>query len=160
MNILKTQSEESIFQNDTRKRYLFVCTGNTCRSPMAEAVFNRLYKNEDKIAFSAGMSPGGQPLSENARLALESIGIFDFEHVSAMVTFEDMAKAECVIGMTYSHAQRLMMCFPEFASKIVALPMDIEDPYGGDVDVYKLCLGQICEALEFAFSGNYENEDN
>lgn len=160
MDILKTKSNKELFEEDTRKKYLFVCTGNTCRSPMAEAVFNRLYKNEDRFAASAGMSPGGAPLSANAKIALEAIGIRDFNHISSTVSFEDMAAAECVIGMTYSHAQRLMMCFPEFASKIAALPIDIEDPYGGDVDVYKLCLGQICEALEMAFSENYDNEDN
>ncbi len=160
MDTLKTESKKELLDGDARKKYLFVCTGNTCRSPMAEAVFNRLYKNEERIAVSAGMSPGGHPLSANAKSALETIGISDFNHISAMVTFEDMAEAECVVGMTYSHAQRLMMCFPEFASKIVALPIDIEDPYGGDIDVYKLCLGQICEALEMAFSEKYENEDN
>ena len=160
MDILKTENKKELLGGDTRKKYLFVCTGNTCRSPMAEAVFNRLYKNEDKVATSAGMSPGGAPLSQNAKTALESIGICGFNHISSMVSFEDMASAECVIGMTYQHAQRLMMCFPEFASKIVALPIDIEDPYGGDIDVYKLCLGQICEALEMAFSDNYDNEDN
>lgn len=160
MDILKTENNKELIGGDTRKKYLFVCTGNTCRSPMAEAVFNRLYKNEERFAASAGMSPGGVPLSQNAKTALESIGICSFNHISSMVSFEDMAGAECVIGVTYSHAQRLMMCFPEFASKIVALPIDIEDPYGGDIDVYKLCLGQICEALEMAFSENYDNEDN
>ena len=160
MDLLKTENKKELIGGDTRKKYLFVCTGNTCRSPMAEAVFNRLYKNEDRVAVSAGMSPGGVPLSSNAKIALEAIGIRDFNHISAMVTFEDVAEAEMVIGMTYSHAQRLMMCFPEFATKITALPIDIEDPYGGDIDVYKLCLGQICEALEIAFSEEQEDEDN
>ena len=151
---------DKINNEESTKRYLFVCTGNTCRSPMAEAVFNKLYKDSGIVAESCGLMAGGAPLSENARLALEEIGIFDFHHISRQISEELLFSADLIIGMTGEHAARLMMAFPAYATKITVMPLEIEDPYGGDLEIYKICLSQICEALSIGFSENYEDENN
>ena len=150
---------EKEITKETEKTYLFVCTGNTCRSPMAEAVFNKMYRDSGIRAASCGLMAGGQPLSENARLALENIGITDFSHISRPVTEELIFSADLIIGMTGEHAARLMMAFPAFASKITAMPLEIEDPFGGDLEIYKLCLSQICEALSIGFSESSDDEN-
>ena len=143
------------------EKYLFVCSGNTCRSPMAAAVFNRLKAGEGILADSCGISAAfGSPMSDNAILALQGIGIFDTEHSSKPVSEELLYEADVIVGMTSTHAARLMMAFPQFARKIKAMPLEIEDPYGGDLDVYKLCLMQICSALDIGFDLSENDEDN
>ena len=141
----------------TEKQILFVCTGNTCRSPMAAAVYNALYAGDHSQAFSAGLAADGSGISRNAALALLHSGIPNGEnneylaHVSHTVTEADLKKADLVVGITGRHAARLLFAAPAYASKITALPVDIEDPYGGDEGVYEACLSQIREALAQMF---------
>ena len=68
---------------------LFICTGNTCRSPMAHYYLNSLNLNGVK-AFSAGLFADGSPISENSRLALSEAGIDAKNHISHTVTLEDV----------------------------------------------------------------------
>ncbi len=145
-----------------KKQILFVCTGNTCRSPMAAAVFNARYAGEEWQAVSAGLAADGAGISRNAVLALSEAGIpsqpgNDYRtHVSHTVAEADIARAELVVGITNRHAMSLLFAFPEAAGKITALPQDIEDPFGGDAAVYRLCLTQIQQALAEMFVENHE----
>ncbi len=132
---------------------LFVCTGNTCRSPMAEALFNALFAKDGRRATSAGLYATGAPISHNAARALRNRGIEptpdnDYTaHISRTVTEEMVREADLVVGMTGNHAMELMFRFPQYASKIFTMPEDISDPYGGDLGVYEVCLGEIEEAI-------------
>lgn len=161
MNQMITEAElkKTSVENDFGSSVLFVCTGNTCRSPMAEAVFNRFYSDgkTGRRAFSAGLFADGSGISANAENALKKIGITDFSHTSQNVTAEMMRRSEKVVGITSSHAARLMMAFPEFASKITSLPTDIPDPYGGDEEEYDKCLKTIMGALREMFGEPNEN---
>ena len=67
------------------------------------------------------------------------------------MTAEMVAAADEVVGLTGSHVMQLMLRFPEAAGKIRALPMDIADPYGGDLDCYVRCLAQLRRAIELAY---------
>lgn len=152
---------------------LFVCTGNTCRSPMCAALFNDRYAGFTRRAVSAGLAADGSPISENAVRALESRGIISREgndykaHISKNVTESMLEEADIVVGMTSAHAMRLIFAFPRFASKINVMPAEISDPYGGDLSDYEKCLQDIDKALAKAFGikpadcdGSNENEDN
>lgn len=138
---------------------LFVCTGNTCRSPMCAALFNEKYSGLTSYAVSAGLFADGSAISDNAVLALEQYGIKSTEfnnykaHVSRNVTARAMEEADTVIGVTKSHAMELTFRFPAFATKIMPMPLEISDPYGGSLSDYEKCLSDIDAALEILFSG-------
>ncbi len=140
-----------------KETVLFVCTGNTCRSPMCAALFNDRFAGLTRHAVSAGLYADGSGISENAVRALENAGVRctdgnDYvHHVSRNVTEEMVAEAEAVVGVTSSHAMQLMMKFPAYASKIAVLPTEISDPFGGDLARYEACLGDIDRALRAAF---------
>ena len=146
----------------------FVCTGNTCRSPMAEAVVNHLFRvppvctacdmsrvlsTPSVRATSAGLYGAGDPIAENAVRALREAGIpstpdNDYEnHISRPINPEIMETADLVVGLTESHALQLMGWFPQHASKITCMPRSIPDPFGGDEEDYRLCLAAITEGI-------------
>jgi len=152
LETIKPESE----QKDT---ILFVCTGNTCRSPMCAALFNALFADRLR-ADSCGLAADGSPISQNAVTALIHRGIKaepdnDYlAHRSKPVSEELVKKASLVVGMTNRHAMELMFRYPAYASKIHVMPKDISDPYGGDLTVYETCLSEIEAALRDAFLPN------
>ena len=75
------------------------------------------------------------------------------------MTEEDLEKADLVVGITGRHATSLLFAAPGYASRITSLPMDIPDPYGGDLPVYEACLEKIGEALDAMFTAD-KGEDH
>ncbi len=130
------------------KKIVFVCTGNTCRSPMAEVVFNYDYADSGYIAESAGLMADGSPMSENSLDALFEDGYrVKGRKSSRMLTNDILEMADIVVGISSSHAMQIIMNHPEYAEKIYCMPFDITDPYGGSLETYKACLADIKKAL-------------
>ena len=158
MDTLLTEKEEIKNLSCNKKLVLFVCTGNTCRSPMCSALFNDKFGREYH-SDSAGLFTDGSPITENAKAALFDFGVKPTaennfaDYISKPVTEELMKKAETVVGVSSSHAMQLIMLFPLYASKITSLPHDIKDPFGGSVEKYKECLLDISMALGEMFPG-------
>ena len=170
MNIAMQTAHPSQQKSQSPRRILFVCTGNTCRSPMAAALLNDLSRprgicsmgesapNACCRATSAGLfATEGEPISPHAGAALQRAGVAptpenDYTaHRARTVTQEMVENADLVVGLSASHAMQLMLRFPEAAQRITTLPMDIADPYGGSQEVYDACLAQLRLCLELAF---------
>lgn len=130
-------------------KILFVCTGNTCRSPMAEAVFNKLAKEAglDACALSAGLCPNvGEPISDNSFRVLSSHGMDASNHRAKAVS-EELVKNAHVYTMTAYHADVLKRIFPT-ANVMPLSYTDITDPYGGNRDYYEKTYLQIYKSVE------------
>lgn len=144
--------------DDRIQRILFVCTGNTCRSPMAAAWLNHYGAAHGIEASSAGLFPiPGAPISANALEALRSAGIvptpdnrFDL-HTARPLEESLFRKYDRVIGMTHRHAMEMIYSFPSFAEKISSMSKDIPDPFGGSADDYRECLDAVAAELKEMF---------
>ena len=136
----------------------FVCSGNTCRSPMAAALLNELGKGCYK-ASSAGLSAmEGDPISENAVAALKDHGIKstpenDYEHHKArQAQAELLERFDKIIAISRSHLLSLVMSFPELAERMSVMPTDIPDPFMQSKKVYDTCLQRIKDGIKEIFS--------
>ena len=130
---------------------LFVCTGNTCRSPMAEGIFNAMAEMQGKEsrAFSRGLFPAdGECASPGAQYAAEELGFSLEGHRATLLTAEDLRRADRVYGMSGQHLREIARRFPEAAKKLLPLPCgDVSDPYGGSPERYLQTALQLREAL-------------
>lgn len=132
------------------KRIIFVCTGNTCRSPMAEG-YLKSKNRKDLEVMSRGIAADGSAVSENSHLAMSELGIDISAHISKQLTFADIDESTVFITMSASHADILEGLGLD---KMKIFVLGIPDPYGSDLETYKACRDDIiCGIDEFIEDG-------
>jgi len=138
------------------KHVLFICTGNVCRSPMAEGLLRHMAGDRVKVA-SAGLGAGhGQPPSAHAIEVLRKEGIDIADIRSQPVSAPLLQRTDYIFTMTRDHLDMLLLLFPEMASKARLLRFeeaakggraDVTDPIGGTRATYESCKADIQRAM-------------
>jgi RpiB/LacA/LacB family sugar-phosphate isomerase len=141
------------------KTILFLCTGNVCRSPMAEGLFRHAVKGRGAFrVLSAGIGAvDGQPPTHHSVQAMRDIGIDISGQRSRMLTAELVRSADLILGMTHSHTDTVALLYPKAAEKtfllrefdetLEAYEKDISDPIGSPFYTYVECRDQIEQGI-------------
>lgn len=144
---------------------LFVCTGNTCRSSMAEGIFKRLLKenNIDNInVSSAGISAMEDEMAnEKAIYTLNKKNIDISNHRARQITKKIIEESDLILTMTNSHKNMILNVVPYYLDKVYTLrefayiindealdnDLNIQDPFGLDYSIYQMTAEEIEEQL-------------
>ena len=124
---------------------LFVCTGNTCRSPMAESLARKMLGGQANV-ISAGTKDQVKPASKNAVEAIGEVGLDISGHQSQQINAALLDQADLIFVMEPQHANLVLKVNPNVESKITSL--DIANPYGKDLSTYRETLKAIKSAIQ------------
>jgi RpiB/LacA/LacB family sugar-phosphate isomerase len=141
------------------KTILFICTGNVCRSPMAEGLFRHSVAGRGEFrVISAGLGAvDGQAPTNHSVRAMQELGLDIARQRSRMLTAQLVREADFIFGMTHSHVDTIMLLYPfaaektfllrEFDDTLDPFEKDISDPIGSPYDVYVNCRDQIEQGI-------------
>ena len=154
--------DERAIRRMLRYTMLIVCSGNTCRSPMAEVIAKQIISAERALGMddleSAGVrilsagafTSSGMPAAREAVEAMSKLNIDLSKHRSRVLTAELIREADVIYCMTESHLDAVLDVDPSAKTKAMLLDPngDIDDPIGGSLTVYQRCAELIRRRLE------------
>lgn len=142
------------------KKIVFVCSGNTCRSPMAEGLAKEIAK---RLVFQVGICSRGIAVLEKEaanQLAIQALRVYDIDikaHFAQQFMAEDFDEETIVLTMTQQHQIFLINKFPKYAEKVytikefIGLTGDILDPFGESIEKYQACAEELNQIIEIIF---------
>lgn len=150
-------------------KILFVCTGNTCRSPMAEVLLKDLLRRERLLKVTSVSSAGinaipHQLASLNSIEVMKEKGLDLENHKSNMLTMDLVEEYDLILTMTEGHKNIILERVPWLDEKVFTLKEysglkgDICDPFGGSIEVYRSSLDDIEKSLEMLIEKLKEDE--
>lgn len=147
---------------------MFVCTGNTCRSPLAEAMARHAVARRIGVADHEVLAHGlhftsvgtgtlaGMGASEGSLTVAAEVGMDLSEHRSATFDSADAARASQVLCLASGHLRAVGAIAPDLGSRLQLLDpdgRDIRDPYGGSIEEYRAVREQVAAAIEKRIDG-------
>jgi len=143
------------------KEIVFVCTGNTCRSPMAEGLLREAlpaqWDAEVTVSSAGTHAWNGQPAASLSVKVLQEKGIDISGHLARLVTPDIINKASLVVALTPDHLDMMRATVPGAGEWMIILggldpereKADVEDPIGGDVGDYRAARDDIAHLIAF-----------
>jgi protein-tyrosine-phosphatase len=140
------------------RKIVFVCTGNICRSAMAEHLLRHWAKTRGLALETSSCGTAAEPwyeIPEAARRLLAAEGVPPFTHKPRLATRESLRDADLILAMTADHLDHILDKYPEFSSKARLFreqagfgEQDVEDPMGRPDEAFAACLAVLKEGLE------------
>lgn len=142
---------------------IFVCSGNTCRSAMAEALMKIYIENNEKLkskiqVYSCGIfAEDGDMAMHNAIEAMKEYGIDLKTHRATNIRNANIEKMDLILCAKKSHKQTVGQLYPSLREKIYTikeyagfeeLDIDIKDPWGYDIEIYRSCASEIENCIQ------------
>ena len=132
----------------------FICTGNTCRSPLAEGILSSKHLDGVSVRSAGIYAMDGGPISRHSEQLLTESGM-TAPPTSRRFTQEDAEWADVILTMTATHRDTLQRTYPTASNNIYTLKeyvgelqQDVSDPYGGDFTVYRQTFNELSTLID------------
>lgn len=134
-------------------KIMFVCTSNTCRSAMAEAIFKQMVGEDIEVYSSGIIAENGKKPSKKTCDVCKSHGIDVSGHTATYFKDSNIEDMDLVLTFERVHLEKIKIYYPDLEVYTIRqfineYPFDINDPVNGDYKVYDACLNEVWRVLK------------